>query len=94
MEFEFIRPQLLWLLLPWLLYSLLHWRSTGAKQSQQLIAPHLANVVMGEHKNNSQKHSSAWLSIAFFMLAIIAIAGPSIEKRQVPVFKTQAPESW
>ncbi|KJY91748.1 hypothetical protein TW73_20830, partial [Pseudoalteromonas piscicida] len=91
MEFEFIRPHLLWLLIPWVVYSALQWSKKSNQKSAQLIAPHLMKVVMGADGQKHQKQSNSWLGIVFFLLAIIAVAGPSIEKQEVPVFKTQAP---
>ncbi len=87
MEFEFIRPHLLWLLIPWVVYSALQWSKKSNQKSAQLIAPHLMKVVMGADGQKHQKQSNSWLGIVFFLLAIIAVAGPSIEKQEVPVLK-------
>ncbi|RXF02955.1 VWA domain-containing protein, partial [Pseudoalteromonas sp. PS5] len=91
MEFEFIRPQLLWLFVPWAIYCLMQWSKKGKQHNNQLIAPHLMKVVMGEQGQQSQKHNNSLLGVIFSLLTIIAVAGPSIEKQEVPVFKTQAP---
>ncbi|KZW99270.1 hypothetical protein JL49_18340 [Pseudoalteromonas luteoviolacea] len=87
-EFQFIRPDLLWLLVPWAVIILLQWYKRSGTQETQIIAPHLANVVLA--KNDEQKVSqSSWLTSMILFLSIFAIAGPSIEKQSVPVFSAK-----
>ncbi|OCQ23451.1 hypothetical protein A7985_05795 [Pseudoalteromonas luteoviolacea] len=87
-EFQFIRPELLWLLIPWAIICLLQWYKRSNTQDTQIIAPHLANVVLA--KSDDQKVSqSSWLTSLVLLLSIFAIAGPSIEKQSVPVFSAK-----
>ncbi|MCQ8882368.1 VWA domain-containing protein [Pseudoalteromonas shioyasakiensis] len=87
MDFEFIRPALLWLLLPALIiFSVLLVRNKKNAPAD-LIAPHLAQFVMSDnHKKQSQP---LWLVAIFTLLAIVFAAGPSFEKKQVPVFQAK-----
>ncbi|MDK2595300.1 VWA domain-containing protein [Pseudoalteromonas obscura] len=87
-EFQFIRPDLLWLLLPWLVISLLQWYKRASNKQSQIIAPHLAKVVLTEGEQTKSSHSS-WLTSLILLLGILAAAGPSIEKQSVPVFTTK-----
>ena len=87
MDFEFIRPALLWLLIPALIiFSVLLVRNKKSAPAD-LIAPHLAQFVMSDnHKKQSQP---LWLVAMFTLLAIVFSAGPSFEKKQVPVFQAK-----
>ncbi|KZN61477.1 vWA domain-containing protein [Pseudoalteromonas luteoviolacea] len=84
-EFQFIRPDLLWLLVPWAIITIIQWYKRASTQETPIIAPHLANIVLA--KSDEQKVSqSSWLTGLILFLSILAIAGPSIEKQSVPVF--------
>ncbi len=87
MDFEFIRPALLWLLIPAvIIFSVLLVRNKKNAPAA-LIAPHLAQFVMSDnHKKQSQP---LWLVALFTILAIVFSAGPSFEKKQVPVFQAK-----
>lgn len=87
LDFEFIRPELLWLLLPvGLLFSLVLLKHKKTKQLS-LIAPHLAQFVIS---NNPQQVKQPLSLVALFcLLAVIFSAGPSFEKKQVPVFQSK-----
>ena len=88
MDFEFIRPAILWLLLPasgLFFIALLKHKKT---QSAPLIAPHLAPFVMSESNNKARQ--PLWLVALFCNLAIIFSAGPSFEEKQVPVFQSKS----
>ncbi|QTL35190.1 vWA domain-containing protein [Pseudoalteromonas viridis] len=87
-EFIFIRPTLLWLLLPWLLLTGVQWLKRHRSNDEQLIAPHLAQVVL-EDGPRKQSKSTPWLVSLLLLLSILAAAGPSFEKHTVPVFKSK-----
>lgn len=87
-EFQFIRPDLLWLLLPWSVICLLQWYKKSSSKQSQLIAPHLAKIVLTEGKQAKSNHSS-WLTSLILLLGVLAAAGPSIEKQSVPVFSAK-----
>ncbi|MDQ9092886.1 VWA domain-containing protein [Pseudoalteromonas haloplanktis] len=87
MDFEFIRPTVLWLLVPvCVVFAIAMLKHKNAKQAE-LIAPHLAQFVIS---NNTQQHSQPmWLIALFAVLAVIFSAGPSFEEKQVPVFQSK-----
>jgi Ca-activated chloride channel homolog len=87
MDFEFIRPALLWLLpvaAALFFIALIKQKKTS---SGQLIAPHLAQFVLNDEQHNSRQ--PLWLVALFCSLAIIFSAGPSFEKKQVPVYQSK-----
>lgn len=88
MDFEFIRPAILWLLLPALGLFFIAMLKKKKAQSAPLIAPHLAQFVMSEA--NNQARQPLWLVALFCSLAIIFSAGPSFEEKQVPVFQSKS----
>ena len=88
MDFEFIRPALLWLLIPAValfFVALIKYKKTT---SEQLIAPHLAQFIMSEA--NTKASQPLWLVALFCSLGILFSAGPSFEKKQVPVFQSKS----
>jgi Ca-activated chloride channel family protein len=88
MEFMFIRPDLLWLLLPWLVLTTLQFIRSVKNKHSPLIAPHLANIMLSDGKQKSKSHNPVFIAV-FMLIAIICAAGPSFEKQQVPVFQTK-----
>ncbi|CAD2226526.1 conserved hypothetical protein [Pseudoalteromonas sp. 3J6] len=88
MDFEFIRPAILWLLLPAIGLFFIAMLKKKKAQSASLIAPHLAQFVMSE--SNNQARQPLWLVALFCSLAIIFSAGPSFEEKQVPVFQSKS----
>ncbi|AZZ97806.1 VWA domain-containing protein [Pseudoalteromonas sp. R3] len=87
-EFIFIRPTLLWLLIPWLLLTGMQWLRRHRSTDEALIAPHLAQIVL-EDGPRKQRKSTPWLVSLLLLLSILAAAGPSFEKHTVPVFKSK-----
>ena len=86
-SFTLLRPQALWLLLLIPPAALLLWRAVQAagswtKAIDPILLPHL---IEGE---TSAAHRRGPLFVALAMLlAVLAIAGPSFEKIEVPVFQ-------
>ncbi|PAJ72806.1 hypothetical protein CJF42_19225 [Pseudoalteromonas sp. NBT06-2] len=88
MEFEFLRPELLWLYIPaCLLVALILFQKQKQKGSQTVIASHLAQFIMSDAKKQS-KPNSIWLML-FLLIGILAIAGPSWQKHSVPVYQAK-----
>jgi len=87
-EFHFIRP--LWLLsvLP-LLFLIPLWRKAKREQFslQQMVAPHLLTHLRIERVKSIK--NPLWLMLVCWLIASIAAAGPSWQKRQAPVFSTE-----
>ncbi|TGE78246.1 hypothetical protein C7Y70_17045 [Pseudoalteromonas sp. KS88] len=87
MDFEFIRPTVLWLLIPVIalfMVALIKHKKTG---QGELIAPHLAHFVM--NKKNQTTGQPMWFVALFCVLGVIFSAGPSFEEKQVPVFQSK-----
>ncbi|MBQ4846153.1 VWA domain-containing protein [Pseudoalteromonas sp. MMG005] len=88
MEFIFIRPELLWLLIPWALLTTIAFVKRAKHKHSPLIAPHLASVMLSDSTQQRKTHSPILISV-FMFAAIICVAGPSFSKQQVPVFQTK-----
>jgi len=88
MDFEFIRTALLWLLIPAVALFFVALIKHKKTTSEQLIAPHLAQFIMSEA--NTKASQPLWLVALFCSLGILFSAGPSFEKKQVPVFQSQS----
>ncbi|MBB1480480.1 VWA domain-containing protein [Pseudoalteromonas sp. SG41-2] len=87
MDFEFIRPTVLWLLVPVCLVFTIAMIKHKKTSQGELIAAHLAKFVIN---TNSQKNTQPmWLIALFAVLAVIFSAGPSFEEKQVPVFQSK-----
>lgn len=87
MDFEFIRPAVLWLLVPVCLMFTIAMLQHKKSNRGELIAPHLAKFVIST--NNQQHSQPIWLIAVFALLAVIFSAGPSFEEKQVPVFQSK-----
>ncbi|HEA18877.1 MAG TPA: VWA domain-containing protein [Pseudoalteromonas prydzensis] len=87
MDFEFIRPAVLWLLVPVCLVFTIAMLQHKKSNQGELIAPHLAKFVI--NTNNQQHSQPIWLIALFAVLAVIFSAGPSFEEKQVPVFQSK-----
>lgn len=86
-EIFWLRPQALWLLIPWLfvLVPLIILRVRQRLGLEQIIAPHLQQLMI----QGRQPHSKLWRGLggmAFFAILIVALAGPALHKVDMPVF--------
>ena len=88
MDFTFIRPAILWLLIPALALFFIAFIKHKKQSADNLIAPHLAPFIMNE--SNTKASQPLWLVAVFCCLAIIFSAGPSFEEKQVPVFQSKS----
>lgn len=85
---HFIRPEWLLALLPVALISLLFWRRHSQQSAwKQYIAPHLSQLLITQNLDN--KSQPKWLLILCWLIAVIALAGPAINKQNLPVFATE-----
>ncbi|WP_170293564.1 VWA domain-containing protein [Shewanella litoralis] len=88
MMVHFIRPEWLFTLLPVALISLLFWRRHSQQSAwKQYIAPHLSQLLITQTADN--KSQPKWLLIACWIIAVIALAGPAVNKQNLPVFATE-----
>ncbi len=89
-DFHFIRPYLLFLLIPamFIIYQLRH---QGKKQSawQNIISPHLLAFLVskGAEKSSQKSRSTFFITGLITLLIILAISGPSFRQKSVPVFQ-------
>jgi Ca-activated chloride channel family protein len=92
-DFHFIRPMLLWLLIPALL--LIYQLKQNAKNQsawQNVISPHLLKFLFesgGKLGNKQKSRSTLILTTLIVLLSIVAISGPSFRQKSVPVFQTE-----
>ncbi|PCC12392.1 vWA domain-containing protein [Pseudoalteromonas sp. JB197] len=87
MDFEFIRPAILWLLIPAVGLFFVALIKGKKASNEQLIAPHLAQFIMSDA--STKTNQPLWLLALFCSLGIIFSAGPSFEEKQVPVFQSK-----
>ncbi|KPH61783.1 vWA domain-containing protein [Pseudoalteromonas porphyrae] len=87
MDFEFIRPAVLWLLIPVCLVFMIAMIKNKKTSQSELIAPHLAKFVI--NTNSKEQSQPMWLIALFTILAVVFSAGPSFEEKQVPVFQSK-----
>ncbi|WP_157981234.1 vWA domain-containing protein [Aliidiomarina iranensis] len=85
-EFHFLRPEWLWLLIPWLL--ILPWlRAHFLKRGnwEDILAPHLSQILLQGGANKTPKWPFYALA-AGLLITILALSGPSWQRVEVPLF--------
>ncbi|MBQ4892226.1 VWA domain-containing protein [Shewanella sp. MMG014] len=88
MELHFIRPEWLLLLIPLLVLGLLLWRSQKQNLAwQQYIAPHLAKTLITE--GTQVKKQPKWGLIICWIIAVVALSGPAVNKQSLPVYSNE-----
>jgi Ca-activated chloride channel family protein len=83
-DFHFLRP--LWLLaaLPALGILWLLWRQEREQAWRRLIAPHLLQILLIRTGESESKLRPGSLLAAFWLLSIVAVAGPTWERESSP----------
>ena len=84
-NFHFLRPWLLCLLIPAIILLWYAWRTQNSSRlgMQSLIADHLLeHLLVGGEKQ--EKIRPLYLLAAFWVIAVIALAGPSWQKEPSP----------
>jgi Ca-activated chloride channel family protein len=85
---HFIRPEWLIGFIPVVILSALFWRRQSQQSAwKQYIAPHLSQLLVTQ--TVEQSHQPKWLLIACWTIAVIALAGPALNKQSLPVFATE-----
>ncbi|MBB1439985.1 VWA domain-containing protein, partial [Shewanella sp. SG41-4] len=85
---HFIRPEWLLGFIPVLILSALFWRKQSQQSAwKQYIAPHLSQLLITQTVEKS--HQPKWLLIACWIVAVIALSGPALNKQNLPVFATE-----
>ena len=84
---HFIRPEWLLALIPLAILLVLLKKNQGSSSSwNQYIAPHLANILLS---NSNKKQSRSIIYLIFsWLIAVIALAGPAIDKTSLPVYES------
>ena len=80
-EFTFTAPLFLFALIPWLVLMIWLAQRSG---TQTLIAPHLAKAL--GFKSRQASKSSIFVASFAGIIAIIALAGPSLSLQERPVY--------
>ena len=88
MDFVFIRPHLLWLLIPVAIIFFIVLVKHKKNTADDLIAPHLAQFIVTD--SSTKTNQPFWLVALFCSLGILFSSGPSFEKKQVPVFQSKS----
>jgi len=78
-NFHFIRPELLWALIPVVILALLLFRKTSSEDKwKKMIPDHLSQYLIIKGKENSRLPRI--LMILFLFISVIAVAGPTWEE--------------
>lgn len=85
---HFIRPEWLLGMIPVLILSALFWRRHSQQSAwKQYISPHLSQLLVTQTVEAT--HQPKWVLIACWIIAVIALAGPALNKQSLPVFATE-----
>lgn len=87
-QFHFLRPDWFWVLIPLIIFWILKLKVLTTTQWHQVIPPHLANAMLGNNKNNKVKQKRTFVPF-IWLLAVIALAGPTWDKIEKPVFQVK-----
>jgi Ca-activated chloride channel family protein len=89
-DFSFLRPGWLLALLALPLLALLAGRiARRAEDWRRAIDPHLLPHLLD--RGTRRRNAGAWLSAAAFVIAVLALAGPSWRSRPQPLWQTRVP---
>ncbi|WP_299496247.1 VWA domain-containing protein, partial [uncultured Shewanella sp.] len=84
---HFLRPEWFLALIPLIAILLLLWKNNKINTHwERYISPHLAKVLI-TGSGSSQKHQLSILSLTWFV-AVLALSGPALTKKDLPVFQT------
>lgn len=86
-DFHFLRPEWLWALVPLALVIWLAHRSKSQSQWQTWVANHLTPALLGQQQSQPVIFKTWFLSILWLITAV-ALAGPTWEKIEKPLFKS------
>lgn len=88
-QFHFLRPNWLWSIALLFALWLLHNKMAKATQWRSVLPAHLANVLLSRNSNDKSASRNSKTLIVFWLLAAIAMAGPTWQKIEKPVFQVQ-----
>lgn len=88
-NFHFIRPEFLLLFIPVILLIFKLNKNTQQKSAwQNVISPHLLEFLF-IRGDNKKSQTPTWLLAIILSLLILAISGPSVRQKSVPVMQTE-----
>lgn len=86
-QFHFLRPEWLFAVAPLTVVSWLCWRKFSSSDSwHQVISPQLLPYLLDRKQNKASRSPTAAL-LATWIIAAVALAGPSWEKQNLPVYQ-------
>ncbi|WP_199608930.1 tetratricopeptide repeat protein [Flocculibacter collagenilyticus] len=89
-QFHFIRPDWLFALIPLaLIMLLLHKVKIKHSDWRAIIPAHLVNVLL-DSNSQSKHHAPLWMLYVTWLIATIALAGPTWQKLPQPVYQVKA----
>ncbi|MGB5467107.1 MAG: VWA domain-containing protein, partial [Sedimenticolaceae bacterium] len=90
-ELHFLRPLWLLVLLPALLLTWVLWRRRGDLAWRNVIAPHLLPHLLAGSGETAGRFRPLHLLGAFWLVAVIAIAGPAWQREPAPFTDQRVP---
>jgi len=87
-DFHFLRPECFYLLVPLAIVWAFRLRKQNQSDWQQWIPEHLSNTLFSGKQKNASKVLPIGLAIAW-LFSVVALAGPTWQKIEKPVFKSQ-----
>ncbi|NVK24153.1 MAG: VWA domain-containing protein [Gammaproteobacteria bacterium] len=84
-QFHFLRPEWFYLLLGLAFFWWLKLNNTGKTQWHQILPPHLSNALLGQNQQTLKQNK--WLIPILWLIAITALAGPTWQKIEKPVYQ-------
>lgn len=86
-QLHFLRPEMFYLLIPLALFWLLKLKASDNTQWHQVIPPHLAKVLLATGQQKVKQNR--WLIPALWFIVVAAMAGPTWQKIEKPVFQVK-----
>lgn len=86
-DFHFIRPEWLWAIAPLLVITWLSHKNQAKSQWQSWVSSHLSASLLGQEQSKPLQWRT-YLLAAIWILSAIALAGPTFEKIEKPLFKS------
>lgn len=86
-QFHFLRPEWFFLLILLVVLLWLKSRVTDKTQWHQVLPPHLSKVLLDQQQQKIKQNK--WLTPLVWLIAITALAGPTWQKIEKPVFQVK-----
>lgn len=86
-QLHFLRPEFFYILIPLALFWLLKLKVDDNTQWHQVLPVHLANVLLTDEQQKKKQNN--WFIPVLWLLATTAMAGPTWQKIEKPVFQVK-----